>query len=139
MVERVTHNGDLYGIIVRQEYSTEGVEFFTSETFPLQLGINSRKEGEIIEPHQHKAVNREITRIQEVLFFREGQAEVTLFTDEQTPITSVVVEAGDVIMFAKGGHSLKMLADTELVEVKQGPYLGDEDKERFNGPDQDAT
>jgi hypothetical protein len=42
-----------------------------------------------------------------------------------------VLEAGDVILLAAGGHGFTMLEPTEMIEVKQGPYAGDRDKTRF--------
>lgn len=132
MVERITRDGELYAIVIRQDYTTKGVEFFTPTDFPQQLGINVKNEDDIVEPHQHNEVERTIHRTQEVLFFREGKAEVTLYTDDKESFDSVIVEAGDVIMFTRGGHGLKMLEDTELVEVKQGPFLGSDDKELFD-------
>jgi hypothetical protein len=36
-----------------------------------------------------------------------------------------------VILLASGGHGFTMLEPTEIIEVKQGPYAGTEDKERF--------
>ena len=40
---------------------------------------------------------------------------------------------GDIILLVSGGHDFLMLEDTEMIEVKQGPYAGDDDKERFKG------
>jgi len=40
---------------------------------------------------------------------------------------------GDVILLATGGHGFQMLEETEMIEVKQGPYVGDQDKTRFQG------
>jgi len=37
-----------------------------------------------------------------------------------------------VILLAFGGHGFEMLAPTEMIEVKQGPYAGDADKTRFS-------
>ena len=39
---------------------------------------------------------------------------------------------GDVILLADGGHGFKMLAPSEMIEVKQGPYCGERDKIRFD-------
>jgi hypothetical protein len=44
-----------------------------------------------------------------------------------------VVDCGDVILLAYGGHGFEMLEPTEMIEVKQGPYAGDNDKTRFEG------
>jgi hypothetical protein len=42
-----------------------------------------------------------------------------------------VLETGDVILLVSGGHGFEMLEDSEMIEVKQGPYTGDSDKTRF--------
>ena len=34
-------------------------------------------------------------------------------------------------MLVAGGHGFEMLEPTEIIEVKQGPYSGDQDKTRF--------
>jgi hypothetical protein len=36
-----------------------------------------------------------------------------------------------VILLSYGGHGFEMLERTEMIEVKQGPYAGDQDKTRF--------
>ena len=39
---------------------------------------------------------------------------------------------GDVILLAFGGHGFEMIEDSEIIEIKQGPYCGEFDKVRFN-------
>jgi hypothetical protein len=46
-------------------------------------------------------------------------------------LESRILSAGDVILLAFGGHGFEMLEPTEIIEVKQGPYAGDQDKTRF--------
>jgi hypothetical protein len=36
----------------------------------------------------------------------------------------VVLNSGDTILLASGGHGFEMLEDTEMLEIKQGPYSG---------------
>jgi hypothetical protein len=43
------------------------------------------------------------------------------------------LRAGDVILLITGGHGFEMLEATDFVEVKQGPYCGEQDKTRFEG------
>jgi len=38
-----------------------------------------------------------------------------------------------VILLATGGHGFEVLEESEMIEVKQGPYAGDADKTRFAG------
>ncbi len=40
---------------------------------------------------------------------------------------------GDVILLATGGHGFEVIEEIEMIEVKQGPYAGQEDKTRFSG------
>jgi len=42
-----------------------------------------------------------------------------------------ILKTGDVILLCGGGHSLEMLEETSMIEVKQGPFAGDDDKTRF--------
>ena len=47
--------------------------------------------------------------------------------------------AGDVILLIEGGHGFEVLEEIEMVEVKQGPYAGERDKERFTGVGSDQV
>ena len=38
-----------------------------------------------------------------------------------------------MILLAVGGHGFEVLEEIEMIEVKQGPYAGDLDKQRFIG------
>ena len=51
--------------------------------------------------------------------------------DEQNYIESHFLETGDVILLSEGGHGFEILEETEMIEVKQGPYAGENDKTRF--------
>jgi hypothetical protein len=57
---------------------------------------------------------------------------VDFYSDQQQYLESTILEAGDVILLAYGGHGFEMLEPTEIIEVKQGPYAGDQDKTRFD-------
>lgn len=37
-----------------------------------------------------------------------------------------------VILLASGGHGFEMMEASEIIEVKQGPYVGEIDKVRFD-------
>ena len=37
------------------------------------------------------------------------------------------------MLLSSGGHGFEVLEDLVMVEVKQGPYSGDNDKTRFDG------
>ena len=46
-----------------------------------------------------------------------------------------MLEAGDVALLIEGGHGFEVIEDVEMIEVKQGPYAGEQDKTRFKGID----
>lgn len=132
MIERIIHDGKLLAIIIRAAYEKNGIEFFTPGEFSQQLGYMKRGKGHVIEPHVHNLVARNVELTQEVLFVRSGEVRVDFYNDNKEYLESRVLLKGDVILLAHGGHGFEMLAESEMIEVKQGPYCGDEDKVRFD-------
>jgi len=130
-VETILCEGETIALIVRSEYQTEGITFFTPGTFSQQLGYMNRPAGHVIDPHVHLPVKREVSLTKEVLFIRRGSLRVDFYSDAEVYLESRVLKTGDVILLIKGGHGFEMLEDTEMIEVKQGPYAGDQDKRRF--------
>lgn len=130
-VEHVKHLDQTIGIIIRASFQSDGIEFFTPNMFSQQLGYMNRPAGYKIEPHVHNPVEREVVWTQEVLFIRSGRVRVDFFTDGKHYLESRILATGDVILLAAGGHGFEMLEPTEMIEVKQGPYCGDQDKTRF--------
>lgn len=131
LFEKIIENNLLLAIIIRSDYQKEGIEFFTNDNDSQQLGYMNRPEGYVIEPHRHNLVPREVHLTQEVLFIKSGKVRVDFYNNQQDYIKSAILEKGDVILLSDGGHGFKMLEKTEMIEVKQGPYCGDEDKVRF--------
>jgi hypothetical protein len=137
MIENIFCKNQLLSIIIRNNYSKEGIAFFTPDEFSQQLGYMNREKGYEIEPHVHNLVERKITLTQEVLFIKSGKVRVDYYDDDKKYLESKIVETGDVILLAQGGHGFKMLEKSEIIEVKQGPYCGDADKTRFKSLDED--
>lgn len=121
----------LHAIIIRSNYSNSGIEFFTPNDFSQQLGYMNRPKGYTIEPHIHNHVERKLVLTQEVLFVKSGKVRVDFYTDDKIFFDSKILEKGDVILLAEGGHGFEMLEPSEIIEVKQGPYCGEADKIRF--------
>ena len=91
--------------------------------------------GKEIPPHVHNPAPREVQFTQEVLFIKRGKLRVDFYDDDHTYLESRILEAGDTILLATGGHGFEVLEETEMIEVKQGPYAGDQDKTRFEAVD----
>ena len=130
-MQQIVFDGQIYAILVRNDFEKDGIEFFTSGDFSQQLGYMKRPEGYVIAPHRHNAIPREVVWTQEVLFIKSGKVRVDFYNDEQVYLNSIIVKKGDIILLAAGGHGFVMLEQSEIIEVKQGPYCGDMDKVRF--------
>src|SRR3569833_3030174 len=131
-MQEVKHEGQVLAIIIRNEFAEPGIHFFTPNEFSLQLAYMNHKTGKIIESHFHNPVTREVLYTKEVLFIKKGVLRVDFFSDECVYLESRILYGGDVILLAAGGHGFEILVDLELIEVKQGPYVGDHDKTRFS-------
>ena len=131
MIEAILCEGHTLAVLLRAGYSAEGVEFFTPSDFSQQLGYMNHPQGHIILPHVHNPVAREVHFTKEVLFIKSGRVRVDFYDDKKKYLESRVLNQGDVILLAFGGHGFEMLEPTEMIEVKQGPYAGEDDKTRF--------
>lgn len=133
MIKTLKHSGQLLALLVPGNFREPGIHFFTPDDLSQQLAYMRHPPGKIIAPHVHNPVPREVQFTQEVLVIMKGRLRVDFYTDEQSYLESWVLEAGDVILLATGGHGFEVLEEVEMFEVKQGPYAGDQDKTRFTG------
>ena len=132
MIERLVDKGKIISIIIRASYKSENIEFFTPDDFSQQLAYMNREKDYVIPPHVHNPVKREVSYTQEVLFIKSGKVRVDYFDDDKNYLESHILSQGDVVLLSGGGHGFYMLEDSEIIEVKQGPYAGDRDKTRFD-------
>jgi hypothetical protein len=115
-------------ILIKADESVSGIEFFSPSDFSQQIGLMTRPAGYKVPAHIHNLVERKIEHTQEVLMIRRGSCEIKLFNDLNTVTDSILLEVGDVILLAHGGHEINMTTECEILEVKQGPYAGNMDK-----------
>jgi hypothetical protein len=130
-VEHIQADDKPIAIIVRSDFNQPGVSFFSPFEFSQQLGILVHPSGHEVKAHVHNVIARDVRVTQEVLHIIEGKVEITLFTENKSYITSRLLSKGDTILLAYGGHGIKILEPSKILEVKQGPYAGKEDKEFF--------
>ena len=130
-IETIIHNDKMLALILRSKYESDGIKFFTPDDFPQQLGYMRHKKGHKIIPHLHNKVKREISYTFEVLMVKSGKVKVNFYDDHKQYLENKILNKGDVILLAYGGHGFEILEDSEMIEVKQGPYVGDDDKTRF--------
>lgn len=131
MAEIIRHGDRMLAMIISRDFHSEGVAFITPPDSLLQLGYMSHPQGHSITPHVHKPCRRHIVGTYEVLFIKSGRVRVSFYDDSQYFLGDREIGAGDWILLMGGGHGFEMLEPTVMVEVKNGPYVGEQDKTRF--------
>ena len=131
MINTIKNQGKTLAIIIRTAYNEKGINFFTPDEFSQQLAYMNHPSGYEIQPHVHNVVQREVQFTKEVLFIKLGKVRVDFYDNEKNYLESRILASGDVILLAFGGHGFEMIDDSEIIEVKQGPYVGEADKTRF--------
>lgn len=130
-IEWIRHGEQALGIIIPGDYKPVSSEFITPDTYKQQVGFIVYPKDGAITPHLHKEVHRNLRGMSEVLFVRSGHCWVDFYLDDKTLHGSRELKAGDVLVLISGGHGFRMIEDTTFLEVKQGPYVGSHEKERF--------
>ncbi|MCP4179889.1 MAG: hypothetical protein GY756_19175 [bacterium] len=111
----------------------DGLAFYSDDNDYIQVGSWVYDEGKELARHIHNEVERKVIRTQEVLYIRKGKIEATIFDLDGNFVDSFEASAGDTVILLESGHGYKILEDgTQVLEVKNGPYLGaDVDRRRF--------
>ena len=132
MIEEIINKEKKLALILRKNFKQKGIKFFTPSDYSQQLGYMNRPKDYEILPHLHNSISRQVQFTNEVLFIKSGKVRIDFYDDNKFYLESRILYKGDIILLAYGGHGFKMLEPTEMIEVKQGPYMGDEDKTRFD-------
>jgi hypothetical protein len=132
-IEEVSADGKTLALIVRAQLNPAETTFITPPEYNMQVGFVVYPSGGVVEAHSHVPLERHLVGTSEVLLVRRGRCQMDVYDDEQALVSTYELGPGDVILMVAGGHGFRMLEDTTLLEVKQGPYTGLEEKIRFPG------
>ncbi len=130
-VEHVTWNGSPLAYIIRGGFQPQKTTFVTPSDFRQQVGFVVYPKDGVIARHVHRNIKRTIMGTSEVLIVRQGWCEVDIYNDDRELVATRELVTGDIMLMVSGGHGFRMLEDTVFLEVKQGPYTGIDEKERF--------
>ena len=130
-VERIPEAGATLAVLIRARLAPAATTFFTPPEYKQQVGFVVYPAGGVIERHTHVPLERHLVGTSEVIVVRSGRCELDVYDDDRVLVATRSLEAGDVMLMVGGGHGFRMTEDTVLLEVKQGPYTGLDEKERF--------
>lgn len=130
-VERIGVGDDVFAYVVRAGDPPPETTFVTPNEANLQVGFIVKGPDDIVPRHDHHPVERTIVGTAEVLVVRQGGGEMEIYDADRNFVAKRTISTGDVIVLLEGGHGFRFDSDTVLLEVKQGPYSGVDEKERF--------
>jgi len=131
LYETVETGGRVIGYIVRADAAPSKTRFVTGNDANFQVGFIVYPKGGEIQRHLHRPLRRDVVGTAEALLIRTGSCVVDFYDDDKQPIASTTLRAGDLVVFLAGGHGFRLLEDCVMLEIKQGPYFGLDEKTRF--------
>jgi hypothetical protein len=117
--------------LIRTKNLPEETTFLTPADFKQQVGFVVYPKGGEIPRHVHIPLERRLVGTSEVILVQKGRCVLDIYSDDRELVASRELGPGDLMLMVGGGHGFRMLEDTVLLEIKQGPYTGFEEKERF--------
>lgn len=117
--------------VIRCMYLPDQTTFLTPPEYKQQVGYIVYHTGGEVARHTHRALPRQLVGTSEVIIVKAGRCLLDVYSDEHELVATRELGPGDLMLMVGGGHGFRMLEDTVLLEVKQGPYTGLDEKERF--------
>jgi hypothetical protein len=130
-LEAIAADGVVLAYLAHQPPVPTETRYMTPDDCNLQVGHVVYAGGTEIPRHMHLPVERHLTTTAEVLLVQRGRCEVDIFGPDRRLVATRELNAGDLLIAVAGGHGFRVFEDTVLLEVKQGPYPGAVEKERF--------
>ena len=124
-------DNNLLAMLINLDNDSQRTEFFTDNTLDFQAALFNLKKGEEIKRHIHNKNIRQISTTTEAIYVINGKIQVGVYDNEKNFVDEVEVNTNELILLFNGGHSMNVLKDTKFFEIKQGPYVEEDDKERF--------
>lgn len=132
-IEWIRNSEEVLGIIIPGDYDPQQSEFITPDSYKQQIGFIVYPQDGVIVPHIHHEMERNLHGTSEVLLVRHGHCWVDFYLQDKSFYCSRELKTGDILALISGGHGFRMIEHTVFLEVKQGPYIGTQEKERFDG------
>ena len=105
----------------------DGLSFFSEDEDYIQVGTWGYDAPKELLAHTHKEVHRDVAWTQEVIFVKKGRILAEIYDLSNKKVKDIECHEGDIIILLRGAHGYHILEDdTQVLEVKNGPYVGAE-------------
>lgn len=132
-MKEITYEGEILARHVTAGSWNDGLAFFSKDDEYIQVGTWKYNKGKDLLAHIHNVVERKIDRTQEVVFIVNGSIEAKIYSLDGVLRETFIANKGDFLILLNCGHGYKILQDdTQVLEIKNGPYFGAEtDRKRI--------
>lgn len=103
----------------------KGATPITDPAEPLQLVVFKHPAGKITKGHFHKPRKRTTRSLHEYLIVMKGKIKIDLYSPDKKFFKSIYLTTGQTAILMNGGHGVQVLKDSEIIEVKNGPFFED--------------
>ena len=132
-IGKIIYNKEVLAIYVRSDDWQKGLNFISHDEDSIQVGLWYYESGKKLGPHKHIRNERQINITQEMIFVKKGRVRSSIYSENNDLVETVDLNAGDLMILFSGGHGYRILEnDTQVLEVKNGPYTGLEDRVPFD-------
>ena len=132
-MREIIYNNQVLARHIPSDSWNEGLGFYSKDEEYIQVGSWNYNKGKNLLQHIHNEIDRNVIRTQEVLYIREGSIKARIYALDENLVEVLIVKKGDTLILLNSGHGYEILEDnTQVLEIKNGPYLGAEiDRRRF--------
>ena len=125
-------DGSLLALLITQtgEFA-QGHNFLTQSSDELQFAVFKHPVGHSVQRHWHPPFSRTLSSTSEVLIIQSGKVGAFIYNKDFELVHTQELGSQDVAVLFSGGHGFEILEEAIILEVKQGPYAGDQDKKVF--------
>lgn len=130
-MKEIISNGIVLAKHITDDDWESGLKFYSQDADFIQVGSWGYDKGKQLLAHIHNEVERKVLWTQEVLYIRKGKIKAEIYDNNEQKIDELVAIAGDIVILLQGGHGYHILEDgTQVLEIKNGPYVGAEQDRR---------
>lgn len=124
-MEKIIYKNTL--LAIRFKEFKDGAIPLTDPSEPLQLLVHKRPKGKHTPAHLHLPKKRVTQRLQECLVVMKGKIRVELYGPDKKFFKNIFLSPGEVLLLIAGGHAVHLVKDSEIVEIKNGPFIDDKE------------
>lgn len=122
-MEKIFYKKQLVGIKITK--INKGSHPITDTKEYIQLVTLKHSKGSYLKAHTHAPKRRVTKKLQEVIVVTKGKIRADLYNDEHQLFKNIFISAGQVFILLNGGIGIHFLQDSEIIEIKNGPFLED--------------